>query len=69
MVAVIINIQLVNRFSSLTKNIGMEPRKSPIVVRPKASPGAFFNTETRRANVIAMVMENIITPISETIMI
>ena len=64
--AIIMTKQFVKRFPNLKKKIGTVPRKSPIVVSPKASPGAFFKTETSNASVIDIVMLNNITPIKET---
>ena len=38
-----------------------------MVVKPKASPGDFFKTDTKIANVMDIVIEKNITPISDTI--
>ena len=66
-VAITMTRQFEKIFESLKKKIGTEPRKRPIVVNPKARPGAFWSTETISARVIDIVMEKSITPISETI--
>ena len=52
-------------FEILTKNIGAVPKNKPIVVKPKANPGVFFNTDVKIANVIDIVILKNITPIKE----
>ena len=47
------------------KNIGIVPKNKPMVVRPKAKPGAFFRTETSRPKVTDIVILNNITPIKD----
>ena len=49
----------------LKKNIGTVPKKSPIVVRPKARPGVLFRTDTNIAKVIDIVILKSSTPMSE----
>jgi hypothetical protein len=51
------------------KKIGAIPKNSPMVVRPNASPGLFFKTETNNASVIDIVILNITIPSRDTIII
>ena len=45
-----------------TKNTGTTPKNRPMVVKPKASPGARGRTDTRTASVTYMVMLKSSTP-------
>ena len=60
-------MQLINIESIFEKNIGTDPRNRPIVVKPKATPGYFFNTDTISPKVMAIVILKIIIPISEIV--
>jgi len=65
-VKIIIIIPFTNVEVILKKNMGTVPKKRPIVVSPKASPGVSFNIDTNNPRVIDIVILNNRTPIRDT---